>query len=97
MTRRVELRPAARKDLDRLVAFMASLDERSADRREQWLRESLQALGHHPYKGRPYKQRESLREFTLKHGKSSYLVRYEVSDDLVRITRIWHGKEDRRG
>ncbi|MGD9816358.1 MAG: type II toxin-antitoxin system RelE/ParE family toxin [Hyphomonadaceae bacterium] len=95
MTRRVELRPAARKDLDRLVAFMAALDERSADRREQWLRRSLHALGCHPFKGRPHKGRETLREFTLRHGKSSYLVRYEVSDDVVRITRIWHGKEDR--
>jgi plasmid stabilization system protein ParE len=95
MTRRVELRPAARQDLIRLVAFLAALDERSADRREQWLRKSLAALGRHPFKGRPYKQREDLREFTFKHGKSSYLVRYQVADDFVAITRIWHGKENR--
>jgi plasmid stabilization system protein ParE len=96
VTRRVELRPAARKDLDRLVAFMATLDERAADRRERWLRKSLAALGRHPFKGRPYKQRQDLREFTLKYDKSSYLVRYRVSDDVVAIARIWHGKEDRR-
>lgn len=96
MTRRVELRPAARKDLDRVVAFLAGLDERSADRRERWLRESLRSLGRRPFKGRPYKQRQDLREFTFKYDKSSYLFRYRVADDLVVITRIWHGKEDRR-
>lgn len=74
---------------------MAALDERTADRRERWLREALRAIGRRPFKGRPSKKRENLREFTLKYGKSSYLVRYEISDDLVRITRIWHGKEDR--
>lgn len=96
MTRRVELRPAAGRDLDRLVSFLAKLDERAADRRERWLRESLRALGRHPFKGRPYKGRQTLRQFTLKQGKSSYLVRYEVTDEAVVITRIWHGKEERR-
>ena len=94
MTRRVELRPAARRDLDRLVAFMAKLDARAADRRENWLRESLRALTKHPFKGRPG-QREGTREFTLKFGRSSYLVRYQVTDDAVIIARIWQGKEKR--
>lgn len=94
MTRRVELRPAARRDLDRLVSFLAKLDERAADRRERWLRESLRALGRHPFKGRPGK-RPNLREFTLRYGKSSYLIRYAVTDELVAIVRIWHGKEER--
>lgn len=94
MTLRVELRPAAIRDLDRLVSFLAKLDERAADRRERWLRESLRALGRHPFKGRPGKRPE-LREFTLRYRKSSYLVRYAVTDDAVLILRIWHGKEDR--
>jgi plasmid stabilization system protein ParE len=94
VTRRVELRPAARRDLDRLVSFLAALDERAADRRQKWLRESLRALGRHPFKGRPGK-RADLRAFTLKHGKSSYHVRYKVTDDAIIIVRIWNDKEDR--
>ena len=94
MTRRVELRPAARRDLDRLVSFLAKLDERAADRRERWLRESLRALARHPFKGRPGK-RPDLREFTFRYGRSSYHVRYGVTDDAVLILRIWHGKEQR--
>ena len=38
MSRRVELRPAAQRDLDRLAAFIAKLDERAADKRERGLR-----------------------------------------------------------
>ncbi|MCC6787646.1 MAG: type II toxin-antitoxin system RelE/ParE family toxin [Hyphomonadaceae bacterium] len=53
-------------------------------------------MGRHPFKGRPYKRRQDLRGFTFKHDKSSYFVRYRVTDDLVAITRIWHGKEERR-
>ena len=94
MTRRVELRPATSRNLDRLVSFLASLDERAAVRRERWLRESLRALGRHPFKGRPGK-RSDVREFTLKYDRSSYLVRYAVTDDAVLTLRIWHGKEDR--
>ena len=37
----------------------------------------------------------ALRETVVLYGKSSYLVRYRVTDDAVIITRIWHGKENR--
>jgi plasmid stabilization system protein ParE len=96
VTRRVELRPAARRDLDRLVSFLAALDERAADRRERWLRESLHALSRHPFIGRPGKHAD-LRAFTLKHGKSSYHIRYKVTAEAIIITRIWHGRESRPG
>ncbi|PZO55158.1 MAG: type II toxin-antitoxin system RelE/ParE family toxin [Alphaproteobacteria bacterium] len=94
MTLRVELRPAAERDLDRLVVFMAKLDERAADRRERWLRESIRKLGDRPLMGRPG-PRSSLRERVLKYGRSSYLVRYRVTDEALVVLRIWHGKEDR--
>jgi plasmid stabilization system protein ParE len=95
MSRRVELRPAAERDLDRLVAFMVKLDQRAADKRERGLREALRRLGERPFLGRPGK-RPNMRERVLKFGRSSYLIRYRVTDDAVVITRIWHGKEDRR-
>jgi plasmid stabilization system protein ParE len=94
MSRRVELRPAAERDLDRLVAFMAKLDARAADKRERWLRESLRSLARRPLIGRPGPM-PSLRERVLKYGKSSSLVRYQITPESVIVLRIWHGKEDR--
>jgi plasmid stabilization system protein ParE len=94
VTLRVELRPAAECDLDRLAQFMAALDERAADRRERWLRETIRKIGVRPLIGRPGPD-SSLRERVLRYGKSSYLVRYQVTAESVIVTRIWHGKEDR--
>ena len=94
MTRRIKLRPAAERDLDRLVDFVAQLDARAADRREQWLRESLRRLARHPLMGRPGPN-PGLRQMTFRYGKSSYLVRYLVASDAIIVTRIWHGKENR--
>jgi plasmid stabilization system protein ParE len=94
MSRRVELRPAAERDLDRLALFVAQLDERAADKRERGLRERLRSLGQRPCLGRPGKH-PNTRERVFKFGRSSYLVRYRITDDAVIIVRIWHGKEDR--
>lgn len=92
MSRTVELRPAER-DLDRLVEFVAKLDERAGDARERGLREKLRKLGVHPSMGRPGPGK--MRQFTARFGKSSYLIRYPITDDAVIITRIWHGRENR--
>jgi plasmid stabilization system protein ParE len=37
-----------------------------------------------------------LREVIVPFGGSRYVVRYEVGHDQVRVTRIWHGLEDRQ-
>ncbi len=42
MSRRVELRPAAERDLDRLARFVANMDERAGVKRARELREKLQ-------------------------------------------------------
>jgi plasmid stabilization system protein ParE len=39
---------------------------------------------------------DGLRELIVPFGGSRYVVRYEVDHDRVRVTRIWHGLEDRR-
>jgi plasmid stabilization system protein ParE len=95
MTRRVRFRAAAERDLLRLDKFLADLDQRAADRRMEWLQGELGKLAEHPFRGRPAGG-ANLREATLRFGKTSYLIRYQVTDDAIRITRIWHGREDRR-
>jgi plasmid stabilization system protein ParE len=38
---------------------------------------------------------EGFRQFILRYGKSGYIVRYRVLDEVVLITAIWHGRENR--
>ncbi len=94
MSRKVELRPAAWRDLLRLVEFVADLDERAGAKREDGLESALRRLGKRPFVGRPG-AKPNTREHTIKFGRSSYLIRYIVTDDAVIIVRIWHGKEKR--
>lgn len=94
MSRRIELRQAARRDLLRLVEFVANLDERAGAKREDALEAALKRLGKTPFIGRPGAT-PNTREHTIRFGRSSYLIRYLVTDDAVIIVRIWHGKESR--
>jgi len=36
-----------------------------------------------------------LRDLQIRFGAYGYVARYEVDGDLVRISRIFHGREDR--
>jgi plasmid stabilization system protein ParE len=94
MKRRVELHPAADRDLERFVAFLSPLSERAARNRSKKIREKLRLLAEMPFSGREGPE-PNMREFVIRIGKSSYVVRYRVTDDAVIITRIWHGKENR--
>lgn len=58
------------------------------------IEQRLKRLLRFPFMGRPYAS-GALRETVVLYGKSSYLVRYRVTDDAVIVTRIWHGKENR--
>jgi toxin ParE1/3/4 len=94
MSRRVELRPAAERDLDRLVAFVAQDNLKAAKRRSRRLREALRSLAIAPLKGRISDTADE-RELVIRQGKASYVARYRVTDDAAIITRIWHGLENR--
>ena len=94
MSRKVELRPAADRDLDRLVAFLVPMSERAARTRSRRIREKLRGLGRAPFKGRQGPEPE-MREFVIRFSKTSYVARYRVTDEAVIILRIWHGLEDR--
>jgi plasmid stabilization system protein ParE len=94
MSRRVELRPAAERDLDRLADFVAAMDARAGDKRERDLLKALQRLGKHPFIGRTG-HKPGFREFVIRLGRSRYLIRYKVTGDTVLITRIWRGSRAR--
>lgn len=94
MSREVKLRPAARHDLRRLALFVAQMDERAGAKRGDALEAALKRLSIRPFVGRPG-SKPNTREHTIRFGRSSYLIRYRVTDDAVIIIRIWHGKENR--
>ncbi|MDX2277270.1 MAG: type II toxin-antitoxin system RelE/ParE family toxin [Hyphomonadaceae bacterium] len=94
MRRRVELRPAADRDLNRLAAFLIPMSDRAARTRSKQIREKLRALSEAPFKGRGGPAPD-LRELVMRFGKSSYVARYQITDDAIIILSIWHGLEDR--
>lgn len=94
MKRRVELRPAADRDLDRLAAFLIPMSDRAARARSKRIREKLRSLADAPFKGREGPE-PNMRELVMRFGSSTYLARYLVTDDAIIILRIWHGLEQR--
>ncbi len=94
MSRKVELRPAADHDLDRLVAFLIAMSNRAARTRSKQIREKLRSLANAPFKGRQGPE-PSMRELVIRFGKTTYVARYRVTDEAVIVLRIWHGLEDR--
>ncbi|MGE0828494.1 MAG: type II toxin-antitoxin system RelE/ParE family toxin [Hyphomonadaceae bacterium] len=91
--RRIAFSKAAEADLDRLAAFIASGSPARAARAIARLREGIKPLADFPELG--VKAAEQARHLFIRSGKSGYVVRYQILDDVILITRIWHGKEGR--
>ncbi len=83
---------SAEADLARLEAFIAT--ESRAERAVARILRGVSHLSQFPELGVALDK--GFRQLFLKYGKSGYVVRYCVKGEEVIITRIWHGKEDRR-
>lgn len=70
-----------------------SASRRRAARAIARIRRGIRNLEDHPELGVAVD--DGFRQLILRYGKSSYIVRYRVLPDVILITRIWHGKEDR--
>jgi plasmid stabilization system protein ParE len=81
-------------DLERLEAFIAAESKRQAARAIARILRGLQNLQRLPELGKEIG--DGYRQLILRHGKSGYVIHYRVLDDAILITRLWHGKEDRR-
>ncbi len=93
MSRIVELRPAADRDLERFDDFLLTMSELAAQRRARWLRAQIATLADNPQRGRSMGRQRY--ELVVRYARSTYVVRYKLTRDAVLITRIWHGKENR--
>lgn len=93
MTFTVELRPAARRDLDHFDEFLLRLSAAAATRRMCWLRSQLASLAENPFRGQSTDRRRF--QWVLRYARSTYVVRYRIEQQTILITRIWHGRQDR--
>jgi plasmid stabilization system protein ParE len=93
MARRIEFARSAEADLDRLAAFLATESRGRAERAVARIIVGVQNLADFPELG--VAVGGGFRQLVLRYGKSGYVVRYRVLEDVVLITAIWHGREDR--
>jgi plasmid stabilization system protein ParE len=91
--RRVELRPAARRDLIRFERSLQRRSPRAALRMFDLVTGRILSLGAQPFKG--VEAAHGLRELYIRFGKSGFVVRYKVTPDAIQVTRIWHSLENR--
>jgi len=91
--RRLELRPAARRDMLRFERSLNRHSPSAALRMFNLVTARILSLPEQPFKG--VEREHGLRELVIKFGKSAYVVRYRVSDDAVIVTRVWHSLQNR--
>jgi plasmid stabilization system protein ParE len=90
----VEVTRRAIRDAERLDVWLMNRDPKAAARLGDLLENVIASLAEHPFRGRPLD--ETVRELNVPFGQGAYIIRYDVLVDLVVITRIWHGLEDRQ-
>lgn len=94
MTRKLRLRPAARRDLDRLVLALTAENPIAAARRSRFLRATVAAITADPFQG-SVGPHPDLRRAIVRLNRSSFVFYFQVTDKAVIFLRIYHGKERR--
>ena len=92
---RVKYSPESIGDLQRLVEFVEDKNPYAARRIAIDLQEGIERLKQFPQIGLPVLKAtnpEQLRDLYL----SDYTVRYLMTDEVIYILRIWHGKENQK-
>jgi plasmid stabilization system protein ParE len=83
----------ASRDVDRLEAWLLDKDPRAAVRVGEMLESAIASLDELPERGKPVSS--SLRELNVRFGRGIYVVRYQIGERHVVVTRIFHGRERR--
>lgn len=94
MRRKLVYSQHADADLERLELFVAAESKRQATRAIARILRGLQNLQRFPELGKDIG--DGFRQLVLRYGKNGYVIHYRVLDEAILITRIWHGKEQRR-
>lgn len=93
MTRTVELRPRAGRDLDRFETFLLKMSYSAAQRRLHWLRAEIASLAENPHRGQSQDRQRFV--LVLRYARATYVIRYRLTPTSVVVIRIWNGKESR--
>ena len=83
----------ARKDLERLITFLAGVSPRAAKRITIQLVKAPSILLKMPRLGTSVER--YLPRDIRKLISGNYVFHYELTPDTIYILRIWHGREDR--
>jgi plasmid stabilization system protein ParE len=90
--RRIVWQPAARDDVRRILDHLLPLNPQAAFATADGLEKAADRLGEMPLRGRPGRL-PGTRELL---ASAPYVLVYDVTEDEVRILRIWHAAQDRR-
>lgn len=90
---RIRWTTPARRTLSEHIAFIAHDNPDAAQRVRDAIIAAVESLADNPLRGRQG-QRVGTRELIVARFPA-YLVVYRVTDTEVRITRVWHGRQDR--
>jgi len=89
----VELSDEALRDVGRLREWLGAQDSNAAKRAGRVLADAFRSLQRFPNRGNPIGS--DLREGLVRFGRYGYVIRYEVREDRVIVTRVFHALEDR--
>lgn len=93
MTYRVVISPSANRDVDRLEDWLAERSPQAALRVGGVLKAAFLSLADMPH--RTWRIDEGVRELMVPFGRYGYVIRYEVRESRVIVTRVFHALEDR--
>ncbi|SRR5258708_10012128 len=93
---KVVWRERALEDINRLYDFLFKNNEEAAAKAAQVILRGSSLLEESPRLGRPMADRTQRRELFIPFGSGFYVLRYFLTNGIVVIVRVWHGREDRK-
>lgn len=86
----------AASDIERVREFLHIKNPDAAARAVRAIWAALERVEHFPEIGKPIEDGR-IRQIIVRFGRRGYIVRYRIRpNDIIFVTRIWHGLEDRR-
>jgi plasmid stabilization system protein ParE len=93
---RIVWRERALEDINRLYDFLFEKDQGAAAKAAQVILRGSSLLEESPRLGRPMADGTRRRELFIPFGSGFYVLRYFLTNDVVIVVRVWHGREDRK-
>lgn len=89
-------RERALEDINRLYSFLFDKSQEAATKAAEIILRGSSLLEESPRPGRPMADGTGRRELLIPFGSGFYVLRYFITNDVVIIVRVWHGRENRK-